>query len=296
VPSDPAGFPPDAGVRRLAIVGLGLIGGSVALAAARAWPSVRIVGIDRGSALDEARLLPAFERVSADLAIADGADLVVLAAPVRQNGAILDALGRTLRQPALVTDAGSTKRETIDRSASLPPHVSFVGGHPLAGAAQGGLSLARADLFSGRPWLVTPGPATRRDADLDTLECFVTALGAEPRRIGAEEHDRLLAFLSHLPQLTASALMHTVGLAAGERLDLAGPGLVDTTRLASSPVDIWQDICLTNADDIRPALDALIGALGELRDGLDDPATLARTFASARGWRERLTTRDGGRT
>jgi prephenate dehydrogenase len=289
VSSDDAGFPADPNVRRLAIVGVGLIGGSIALAAARAWPSIRIVGVDGGAALGQARLLPAFERVSSDLTSADGADLVVLAAPVRQNAAILEALGRTLREPALVTDAGSTKRETIERSAALPDHVSFVGGHPLAGAARGGLSLARADLFAGRPWLVTPGPATRRETDVARLEAFITALGAEPRRIGAEEHDRLLAFLSHLPQLTASALMRTVGLAAGERLDLAGPGLVDTTRLASSPVDIWQDICLSNADDIRPALDALIGALGELRDGLDDPATLTRTFASAREWRERLT-------
>jgi prephenate dehydrogenase len=291
VSPDAADVPPDPEVRRLAIVGVGLIGGSIALAAARAWPAIRIAGIDRGPALDEARLLPAFERVSADLGIADGADLVVLAAPVRQNAAVLEALGRVLTRPTLVTDAGSTKRETIARSASLPSHVSFVGGHPLAGAAQGGLSLARADLFAGRPWLLTPGPATRAGADVARLERFVEALGAQPRTIAAEDHDRLLAFLSHLPQLTASALMRTVGLAAGEHIDLAGPGLVDTTRLAASPVDIWQDICLSNADDIRPALEALIAALGELRDGLDDPAMLARTFASAREWRDRLVPR-----
>jgi prephenate dehydrogenase len=286
VPPDAA---PDPGVRRLAVVGLGLIGGSIALAAKRAWPAGSVVGVDRGPALDEARLLPAFDRVAGDLAAADGADLVVLAAPVRQNAAILDELGAVLHAPTLVTDAGSTKRSTVARSAALPHHVSFVGGHPLAGAARGGLSLARADLFAERPWLVTPGPATRSADDVRRVEQFASALGARPRTMSAEEHDRLLAFLSHLPQLTASALMQTVGAAAGGQISLAGPGLVDTTRLASSPVDIWQDICLTNADEIRPAIDALIGALRELRGGLDDPQALAATFASAREWRERLT-------
>jgi len=280
---------PDVGVRRLAIVGVGLIGGSIALAAKRAWPGVHLAAIDRGPALDAARLLPAFDRVSDRLDAVRGADLVVLAAPVRQNIAMLRALGAVLDAPALVTDAGSTKRETVAASADLPPHVSFVGGHPLAGAARGGLSLARADLFVGRPWLVTPGAATRSPEDIERIRRFAAGLGALPRTIGAEEHDRLLAFLSHLPQLTASALMQTVGSGAGDHIDLAGPGLADTTRLASSPVDIWQDICATNADDIRPALDALIDALRALRDGLDDPAVVSATFDSARAWRERLT-------
>jgi prephenate dehydrogenase len=291
VPGDTAASSPATAPGRLAIVGVGLIGGSLALAAQRAWPSVRIVGIDRGAALDEARLLPAFEHVTGDLAAANGSDLVVLAAPVRQNSVLLEQLGALLDRPTLVTDVGSTKRETMARSSCLPAHVSFVGGHPLAGAARGGLSLARADLFVGRPWLVTPGPATRSGADLRRVEQFAAALGAEPRTIAADEHDRLLALLSHLPQLTASALMRTIGTGAGDHLSLAGPGLFDTTRLASSPVDIWQDICLTNADDIRPAIDALVHALSELRDGLDDPTVLARTFASAREWRERLTQR-----
>jgi prephenate dehydrogenase len=280
---------PDVGVRRLAIVGVGLIGGSIALAAKRAWPGVQLAAVDRGAALDAARLLPAFDRVSDRLDALRGADMVVLAAPVRQNIAMLAEIGAALGGPALVTDAGSTKRETVAASAALPPHVSFVGGHPLAGAARGGLSLARADLFAGRPWLVTAGPATRSPEDVRRVERFAAGLGAEPRTIGADEHDRLLAFLSHLPQLAASALMETVGAAAGDHIDLAGPGLADTTRLAASPVDIWQDICATNADDIRPALDALIDALRVLRDGLDDPAVVSATFESARAWRERLT-------
>ena len=104
----------------------------------------------------------------------------------------------------------------------------------------------------------------------------------------AADHDRLFAFLSHLPQLAASALMHTVGDAVGERIDLAGPGLIDTTRLATSPADIWRDICATNADAIAPALDALIGALTDLRGGLDRGDAVPRVFASAARWREAI--------
>ena len=280
--------PPDIGVERLAIVGAGLIGGSIALAAKRAWPGIHVLGIDRGPALDAARLVRAFDRVSAELHAAKGADLVVLAAPVRQNILVLESLRQVLDEPALVTDAGSTKREIVARAAALPPYLSFVGGHPLAGAARGGLSLARADLFAGRPWLVTPSPATRSESDVRRIEQFALGMGAVPRVMEADEHDRLLAFLSHLPQLTASALMQAVGDAAGSHIALAGPGLLDTTRLASSPADIWQDICATNADDIRPAIDALIDGLRALRDGLDDPAVVAGTFEAARRWRDRL--------
>jgi prephenate dehydrogenase len=291
-PSPPA--PPDIGVTHLAIVGAGLIGGSIALAAKRAWPGIHVTGIDRGAALDAARLVRAFDRASDALESVAGADLVVLAAPVRQNIQLLEVLPRVLDREAVVTDAGSTKREIVLRAAALPRHLSFVGGHPLAGAARGGRSVARAELVAGRPWLVTPSPATRSTDDVQRIERFVHALGAIPRVIDADEHDRLLAFLSHLPQLTASALMQTVGSAAGDQIALAGPGLIDTTRLASSPADIWQDICATNADDIRPALDALIDALHVLRDGLDDPTVVARTFEAAQRWRERLVTPSRG--
>jgi prephenate dehydrogenase len=272
--------------RAVGIVGLGLIGGSLALAARRAWPQIHVVGVDRGQALEAARLLPAFDAVGDHLGVLAGVDLVVLAAPVRQNVALLAELGATHAGPALVSDAGSTKRAIVDAARALPPHLPFVGGHPLAGAARGGLDLARADLFAGRPWLLTPGGGDA--AHLDRLSAFVHALGALPRVIDADLHDRLLAFLSHLPQLTASALMHTVGSAVGDHIALAGPGLADTTRLASSPAAIWQDICGTNADAIRPALDALIRTLTQLRDQLDDPRAVADVFASAQHWRGRI--------
>jgi prephenate dehydrogenase len=283
--------PPEAdaaGLRTIAIIGVGLIGASIAMAARRAWPWMRVTGVDHGAALDAARLLTAFDALGDTPAVARHADLVVLAAPVRQNIAILRGLSGTLDTPALVTDVGSTKRATVAAAKQLPAHLSFVGGHPLAGAARGGLTLARADLFVARPWLVTPSSSTRVPEDVDRVCAFASGLGARPRVLDADTHDRLFAFLSHLPQLTASALMHTVGAAVGSHIDLAGPGLADTTRLASSPASIWQDICLTNSDDIRPALDALIQSLQTLRDGLDDEAAVARVFESAQQWRERV--------
>ena len=126
-------------------------------------------------------------------------------------------------------------------------------------------------------------------AALARLTAFVQALGAVPRVLGAQPHDRLLAFLSHLPQLTASALMQVIGESVGhDGLGLAGRGLADTTRLASSPPEIWKDIAATNADEIGPALDVLIERLQDLRRDLPDGDTLADVFVSAARWRATL--------
>src|SRR5207248_10491667 len=175
---------------------------------------------------------------------------------------------------------------------SLRPKFTFIGGHPLGGAARGGLENARPDLFAGRPWLLTP--STDKGEAVEKLSAFVTALGAEPRIVDVATHDRLLAFLSHLPQLTASALMGVVGDAVGpDGLALSGKGLADTTRLASSPADIWRDIAATNADQIGPALDALIAVLQDLRRDLPDGDRLADVFAAANRYRL-LLGRSGG--
>ena len=155
-------------------------------------------------------------------------------------------------------------------------------------AASSGLEHARPDLFNGRPWLFTPSSDATGEA-LEKLLAFARALGAVPRVLGAAAHDRLLAFLSHLPQLTASALMQVVGDAVGEDgLSLAGRGLIDTTRLASSPPDIWQDVTATNADEIAVALDTFIAMLQELRGELADGDRLSEVFVGAARWRETL--------
>ena len=266
---------------RIGIVGLGLIGGSVALRARELWPSSLVIAVDNKDVLETAVRLHAIDVAADDLVVLAEADVVILAAPVKQNIALLAELDEYVRTPAVITDTGSTKREIAAAARSLPPRFTFVGGHPLAGAARGGLEHARPDLFNGRPWLLT--------APNDSLTSFIRALGAEPRIMGAAAHDRLLAYLSHLPQLTASALMDVVGEAAGEEgLSLAGRGLADTTRLASSPPGIWRDIAGTNADEIGPALDVLIERLLELRRDLTSGDRLTDLFTGAARWRSKL--------
>jgi prephenate dehydrogenase len=275
---------------KIGIVGLGLIGGSIALAARRIWPTSLVIAVDRKDVLETAMRLHAIDVAADDLFVLAEADLVVLAAPVRQNLLLLDQLAEYVTQPAVVTDTGSTKRAMVDAARRLPSRFTFVGGHPLGGAAASGLEHARPNLFDGRPWLFTPSSEAGGDA-LDKLLAFTRALGAIPRVLGAAAHDRLLAFLSHLPQLTASALMQVVGDAVGEDgLSLAGRGLVDTTRLASSPPDIWQDVTATNGDEIAVALDTFIALLQELRGDLADGDRLNEVFVGAARWREKLTT------
>jgi prephenate dehydrogenase len=274
--------------QKIGIVGLGLIGGSIALASRQLWPASLVIAVDNKDVLETAMRLHAVDVAADDLVVLAEADLVILAAPVRQNLRLVDALDANVRGAAVVTDTGSTKRLMAEAARQLPPRFTFIGGHPLGGAAASGLEHARPDLFKGRPWLFTPSSDRGGDA-LDKLLAFARALGAVPRLMSAAMHDRLLAFLSHLPQLTASALLQVVGEEVGEDgLTLAGRGLVDTTRLASSRAEIWKDITATNADEIAAALDALIAVLRDLRNDLAAGDRLEEVFLNARRWRENL--------
>jgi prephenate dehydrogenase len=248
-----------------------LIGGSIQQAARRTWPSIDIAPID----------------VQDDLSRVAGAELVILAAPVRTNIGLLEELPPRLAANAIVTDTGSTKRAIVAAAAALPS-LTFIGGHPMAGAARGGAANARADLFHGRPWILTPGRDDPGDA-VAQLESFVAGLGASPHVMTPELHDRFVGAVSHLPQLTASALMHAVGMLAGDAgLEIASAGLMDTTRLATSPPDVWKDVAATNQDFLREALDVLIQTLTDLRDGLDNGESIDAVFTSACRWRTTL--------
>jgi prephenate dehydrogenase len=279
---------------KLCVVGSGLIGGSIALAARRNLPDVRIVVIDRDPAVvDRALRTNLADDGGDDLARAQGSDIVVLAAPVRQNIDLLGGLPDHVTGDLLVTDVGSTKAAIAAAARGLPPHIRFLGGHPIAGAASGGIESVQRDLFQGRPWVLTPllddDPRPTRADDLQAIEAFVKALGGVPCRLSPLEHDRLMAYVSHLPQLAVSALMHVVGDGVlHEGLLLAGNGLRDTTRLASSPANTWRDIASTNAPGLKVALDDLIATLERLRDDLDSGEQLARVFDSAERWKRFL--------
>lgn len=273
--------------QRIAIVGFGLIGGSVALACRERSAKSLIIAVDRKDVLERAMRLHAADVAGDDLVMAAEADLVILAAPVRQNISILHELAEHVRGEAIVTDVGSTKREIVGAARVLPERLTFVGGHPLAGAAVGGLHAARGDLFQQRPWILTPA-GQDDDPSVLKLGAFIEGLGARVELMNAAAHDLLTAHLSHLPQLAISALMHVIGEHAGEPgLALAGRGLRDTTRLASSPADIWRDIAATNHDYLARALDDLIAVLQRLRDD-PDQRQLEHVFESAARWKTSL--------
>jgi prephenate dehydrogenase len=279
----------------VAIVGLGLIGGSIALGIRERWAESRVLGVDTEPVLAHALGGGAIERGVVSIDDLPKVSLIILAAPVRQNIELLQQIGRggrVLSDPAdrrtIVTDVGGTKRDIVNAARALPPAITFVGGHPLGGGERGGFAFARPDLFAGRPWIFTPDGHASTGA-VERLSRFVTGLGAKPSILSAEEHDRVMAFVSHLPQLVASALMDTVGSAAhGDGLGMAGRGLVDTTRLASSPADVWRDICLTNADSIGEALDCFIARLTQLRGDLRRGDEVEAIFAAAAKWRAEL--------
>jgi prephenate dehydrogenase len=277
---------PERMFHRIAIVGCGLIGGSLALALRAAWPSSQVLAIDAAPIAERARILGVATDGRAELSLAEGADLIVLAAPVRQNIAILGDLVRQVPGAAIVTDVGSTKRAMVDAARELPDRLRFVGGHPLAGAATGGLDAARADLFRGRPWILT-GDADR--PEVERVAEMVRAVGAHPAVMDPIAHDRMMAYVSHLPQLAVSALMHVVGERAGaEGLRLAGNGLRDTTRLASSPAGTWRDVTATNVDALGAAIDDLIDALRRLKQDLAAGDDLQEVFAAAAAWKKQL--------
>src|SRR5713226_3856245 len=177
---------------KIGIVGLGLVGGSIALAARQIWPSSLVIGVDNKDVLETAMRLHAIDVAADDLIVLAEADVVILSAPVRQNLALVDQLDEHVRQPAVVTDTGSTKRAIVEAARHLPRRFTFVGGHPLGGAAASGLDHARPDLFKGRPWLLTPANDASGEA-VERLMTFATALGAVPEVLDAQTHDRLLA-------------------------------------------------------------------------------------------------------
>ena len=237
---------------RIVIVGPGLIGRSIALATRRADPSVEIVEIDRDDSLDAAR----------------GADLIVLATPVDIILNLIRDHADVLRS-SVVLDVGSTKRAIVAaaRTAAL---TTFVGGHPMAGGAAAGPAHARADLFDGRPFFLIPQGADTSARQLVTV--FVQRLGATPIIMADDgaQHDGIVAAISHLPQLVASALMVLVANHAEDHLQWAGNGLRDATRLAQGPAHVWQPISDTNAEALRPLLHELARHLEALADTLGD--------------------------
>jgi prephenate dehydrogenase len=251
----------------VAVVGLGLIGGSLALALRAGVHGLRVTGIDVGEVLasdlaraatDELVDVADGDRVAKTIALAQ---FVVLATPVR---VVVDSLPHVLDRARVVTDCGSTKRAIVAAAASCKRRGRFVPGHPMAGRAGGGMERASAELFRDRAWILCPDGV---DADaLADVERLVTATGARIVHMAADEHDRAVALTSHVPQLLASALV--VMAERGEAEPAAGPAFENATRVAGGPEAMWRDIFHTNADEIAAALRELGGDLVRLSEAL----------------------------
>jgi len=263
---------------QVTIIGCGLIGASFALALRRANACKRIAGWDSSKAdLDEAVRTGVVDEVDSAFA-AEGAtnpvsvsDLIYLAMPVKEIIAFLRERGRQVKAEAVITDAGSTKVE-ICRTARLHLTESqqFVGGHPVAGSHLQGLAHARSDLFAGAPYVLIADEDLKEGPAHTALRETLDLLGATVTCMTATEHDRVMALVSHLPQVVSSALATVTRehSDADALVSLSGTGYRDMTRLASSSWSMWGDILSTNSTETAAALDALIGKLTSVRDEL----------------------------
>ena len=275
---------------RVAVIGVGLIGGSFALALKAAKLCGHVVGIGRSAAnLQLAKERGIIDSIAAE---ASDADLVLVATPVAQFPQVLASIAPRLKPSAIVTDAGSTKRDVVAAArAALGAKISqFVPAHPIAGAEMSGAGAAQAELFRGKRVVLTPLPENSA-ASLAAVEAAWTACGARVSRMSPEEHDAVFAAVSHLPHLLAYALVHEFA-GRGNSAQLFGyaaGGFRDFTRIASSHPEMWRDICVANREPLLAELDRYAAKLRALRPLLErgDGAALEKLFAEARAARER---------
>jgi len=274
---------------RIAVLGVGLIGGSIGLAA-RERLGAEVVGFDPApGALDAAFDVGAVDRAAPDVGAAlAGAEAAFVAAPVGALPATVAAALAAAGDDCVVSDVGSTKRTVV---ASVDDE-RFIGGHPLAGAANAGVRHARAELFDGATWYLTP-TATTRGTLYERLHRLLSGLGARPAALDAETHDRMLATVSHLPHVLANVLVAQAARASTEEdetLPATGPSFRDITRVAGSNTAIWRDIYLANADALIDSIDDAIERLQAVRASLagGDGDALAGWNDAAREDRRRL--------
>lgn len=282
--------------RRVAIVGLGLIGGSIARGLrANGYDGTLVGAVRRAADADRARALGIVDEAHADIATAvRGAGLVVVAVPVGAMAATFGALADAVDDTAVITDVGSTKLSVIaDARVALGRHIGrFVPGHPIAGTEHSGLEAGFATLYEGRRVILTPTPETDAEA-LAAVEALWRSLGAQISEMDAAHHDEVLAATSHLPHVLAFGLVDTLARMAErtEIFEYAAGGFADFTRIASSDPALWSDIVTANQDAVRSVLSRYIGDLETLRAAIDngDRETLLACFGRAKAARDRFT-------
>ncbi len=258
-------------MRSVSIVGVGLIGASFGLALRKAGFTGAITGVSSPRSIDAAKKRGAIDAGAPLEQAAAEADLIFLSQPISGILETLRHLDPLVHPGALVTDAGSTKAAISETAEAHLHRAAFIGGHPMAGKEQRGAEAADADLFRGRPWILT---SSGDSAMATEFRGWLERIGAQLRILDAATHDRLVAWSSHLPQLVSTALAAAIQDQQPAATTVAGPGLMDMTRLALSSYDLWRDILETNQTEVGAALDAYIAKLQTLRGHFE------REFAS----------------
>jgi prephenate dehydrogenase len=259
-------------MQTVAIFGVGLIGGSFALALRKGGFTGRIIGVSSDQTIRAALDRQVIDEALPARQAAGLADLVYLSQPIHKIADCLEELDAWVQPGALITDAGSTKKLIVQTANQKITRAQFLGGHPMAGRERRGVEAAEADLFQGRPYVLTP----RAPADLDHPAArefldWIPRIGSFPIILDPETHDHTVAFTSHLPQLASTALAALLEGRGEPQARVYGPALVDSTRLALSSFDIWGDIFDTNRDAIRLALESYIAKLEEFHAALKGP-------------------------
>src|SRR5438270_2514033 len=272
-------------MKTVAIVGVGLIGGSFALALRKAGFGGEVMGVSSQPALEAGMRSGAISRSVSLEEAAASADVIYLAQTVDVILTTLETLGPIANSSCLITDAGSTKVAIVQKATASIRSATFIGGHPLAGKEQRGAAAADADLFRGRPYLLTP--TAQETPRLEGFRLWLSRIGANVIELSAQEHDAIVALTSHLPQIVSVALAHVLATQKNEHVtEIVGPGLQDMTRLAMSSTEMWDSIFATNKTEVLSALEAFVASLAQVRRAVEREDITgvfgsAATFATA---------------
>ncbi len=279
-------------MKRIAILGPGLLGGSIALKLRASGGNHVALWARRAEAVEEICALGCANVASTDLRmVVEGAGIVVLCVPVGAMPALAREIAPFIRAEALITDVGSVKSAVVEElSRIFAGHGRFVGSHPMAGSEHTGMKAATAALFEKTTCIVTP-TATTDAAALTEVSTFWQSLGCRVISLPAEEHDECVALISHLPHLVAANLVNTVAAKNAHAFEVVGPGFRDSTRVSSGPPAMWVEILRENADAVGSALDALIAKLTEFRQTLarSDADGISAALTAAKQTRDQLT-------
>jgi prephenate dehydrogenase len=278
--------------KKVAILGVGLIGASFALAMKKYKLSNHITGHGRSiENLQRAKEMRIIDSYDLDPGKAcDGSDLILFATPVGSFIEIARKIQSSLKKGAIVTDVGSVKGRLVhDMEALMPEGTYFIGGHPIAGSSRSGIDTARAEIFIDAKCIITPTEKTSKNA-LEMVIYIWKTFGSIVELINPDEHDRIYAVVSHLPHLIAYAIVNTVVDVDGSYLKFAGSGFIGTTRIASSPTELWRDICILNKDNLLKSIETFNRNLERLSQYIkaSDRESLEKEFKKAQRLRESI--------